>query len=342
MKFVITSDEIFALQNGGCSYLARVIYYEAIRPHMDFSTCIVGLARKISYRSISEATYIEPARGRHSSDAGAPSTKAIRTALESLEAAGLIERQPSKEKWNNLVFFLPKAHNGRVCPNDEVAMRGKNEGQDDSAMRGKMRGKENILATIGLLNAFTGCAANEGHDEGQGNAPMRGKDEDAMRGTPLGLHRDYKQGLDRYPLSPTQTFANQTHLDLGDSKNEPAAESTQQTRSKHAIPDWIDPITWHDYEEHRRAKKSPLVNGNGRHTIAKLEKLRAQGHDPNAVLAQSIERGWIGVFPLAHDHPGQAFDNSQLPRTAALNRLGPHGRATAEAAQRWLDSSEND
>ncbi len=103
-------------------------------------------------------------------------------------------------------------------------------------------------------------------------------------------------------------------------------------------------MTWHDYEEHRRVKRSPLVNGNGRHTIAKLEKLRAQGHEPNEVLAQSIERGWIGVFPLGNDHQGQVFDNTtQTAKTSpAMNRLGPHGRATAEAAQRWLDSSEND
>ena len=33
-------------------------------------------------------------------------------------------------------------------------------------------------------------------------------------------------------------------------------------------------------------------------TVKRLDELRQQGNDPGAVLDQSVERGWKGVFPL--------------------------------------------
>jgi len=63
------------------------------------------------------------------------------------------------------------------------------------------------------------------------------------------------------------------------------------------IPDWIDPDVWLAFEQHRkeiRAKVTPTATA---HLIAKLDKHRALGADPNEALRQSIENQWRGVFP---------------------------------------------
>ena len=106
MKFVITTSEIIAMRNAGCSFLARLAYIEAIRPHMDTATRIVGITSPISYRSIREDIYAEPIRGRHTDKSGSPTIKAIRSAIENIIEAGLLEKRTAE---SSLVFFLPFA-----------------------------------------------------------------------------------------------------------------------------------------------------------------------------------------------------------------------------------------
>ena len=107
------------------------------------------------------------------------------------------------------------------------------------------------------------------------------------------------------------------------------------------LPDWIDSKTWHDYETHRKALRKPLVNGSITHVLRDLEKLSAQGHDPNAVLSQSIVRGWVGVFPLAGEHPCQTFVPGNRTAKPGGIDLGPSGRSTRDAAERWLNNSNS-
>lgn len=59
------------------------------------------------------------------------------------------------------------------------------------------------------------------------------------------------------------------------------------------------------FREHRRKLKAPLTQRAEELLIKKLEAIhRDRGHDPTAVLEQSIERGWKGVFELKGDHYG--------------------------------------
>lgn len=64
------------------------------------------------------------------------------------------------------------------------------------------------------------------------------------------------------------------------------------------IPNWIDPETWAAFKEFRIRIKAPLTNRAIKNIITELEKLKNQGNDPNAVIDQSITRGWRGVFAL--------------------------------------------
>ena len=65
--------------------------YVVLRWYMDARTGLVGAVRGISRQSLAEELYVEPARGRHTSESGSPTIKAIRSALDGLAAAGLLQ-----------------------------------------------------------------------------------------------------------------------------------------------------------------------------------------------------------------------------------------------------------
>lgn len=64
------------------------------------------------------------------------------------------------------------------------------------------------------------------------------------------------------------------------------------------LPDWIPKIQWDAWIEARTKKRNPPTIFAKRLAIAKLDELRAGGHNPAQVLAQSAFNGWAGLFPM--------------------------------------------
>lgn len=131
----------------GLPFLQRCLYL-VLRWYMDRHTGRVGDVRGISLQGLGEELYVEPVRGRHAAECGSPSKKAIRSALDALEKAGLIQPCGNGEV---LVFFLPKARRVSARQKDEGHMRGTQEGHDDGH---------------GQSQSGQGKAPYEGHDEG--------------------------------------------------------------------------------------------------------------------------------------------------------------------------------
>lgn len=93
MKVLINDDESSALW--GLSYMQIALYIRALRPHMDYSTGIIGIKRGISSQSIAEALYIEPKPGVKG---GSPSKDQIKRGLNELIKVGLITRLSTHRK----------------------------------------------------------------------------------------------------------------------------------------------------------------------------------------------------------------------------------------------------
>lgn len=72
----------------GIPHLQSILYVKGLRPHMDIKTGIVGKVRGISWQSLREALYVEPAAGIV--DSGSPSKQQVRTAANGLMRVGLI------------------------------------------------------------------------------------------------------------------------------------------------------------------------------------------------------------------------------------------------------------
>lgn len=64
------------------------------------------------------------------------------------------------------------------------------------------------------------------------------------------------------------------------------------------LPGVIFPETWKAFEEHRNRLRKPMTE-RARHLIVReIEKI---GGDPNALLDQSIRKGWQDVFPIKNN-----------------------------------------
>lgn len=68
------------------------------------------------------------------------------------------------------------------------------------------------------------------------------------------------------------------------------------------IPDWVPKQIWADFKEYRIRKKAPLTERAIKGIISKLEKLKLDGNDPEAVLDQTIVNGWTGIFEVKKDY----------------------------------------
>jgi hypothetical protein len=72
------------------------------------------------------------------------------------------------------------------------------------------------------------------------------------------------------------------------------------TPKRFALPEWVPAAAWGEWEETRRKRRKPLTDAARAINLRKLEALRADGHDPEAVIKQSVGRGWDGFFKV-HD-----------------------------------------
>lgn len=84
-----------------------------------------------------------------------------------------------------------------------------------------------------------------------------------------------------------------------------SSSSTSKPKTKKAsadapfvLPDWIPTGPWQAYLEMRNKKRKPATDYAKKLVVAELEKLRAAGHEPGAVLDRSTKAGWTDVYAV--------------------------------------------
>lgn len=102
-----------------------------------------------------------------------------------------------------------------------------------------------------------------------------------------------------------------------ESSSETPIESSKSSASKIALPDWMPLDAWNGFLEMRKASGKKPTARAVELLIAKLDRLRADGNDPGAVLDQSTERNWQGLFEVkvngrdANNRAGNGYGNRQ-------------------------------
>lgn len=109
------------------------------------------------------------------------------------------------------------------------------------------------------------------------------------------------------------------------SSSPPTPHHTQM-RDWPAIPDWVPVEPWNAFIAMRKRKGGMPTARAIELILGKLERWRTTGQDPGAVLDQSTEKGWTGIFELKDDRrgtgnrTGQFADDHRDGFTRALHR----------------------
>lgn len=85
---------------------------------------------------------------------------------------------------------------------------------------------------------------------------------------------------------------------------------------------WLPKDAWQDWLAMRKKMKKPLTDRAMTRAIKKLTELRAQGHDPEKVLDQSVTNCWIDLYPLKETTNGSTNYNHSARSVKSADGLG--------------------
>jgi hypothetical protein len=88
------------------------------------------------------------------------------------------------------------------------------------------------------------------------------------------------------------------------------------------LPSWLDAELWAAFIDGRKkmGKRYAASEGAKKLILMELDRLRSQGHHPNEVLAQSIRRGYLDVFPIAKREFTPTIVSGVLPLAPVSDR----------------------
>lgn len=133
----------------------------------------------------------------------------------------------------------------------------------------------------------------------------------------------------------------ETLHETGETKNETPPDTEQKQKQNRteqkkqvaplALPDWLPLDAWQGFAEMRKRIKAPLTDRGVKLTIAALDRLRVSGQDPGAVLDQSTQHNWRGVFEVKQ--------NGGYASGRPTDRANPSRRDNAETRLTETDSA---
>jgi Helix-turn-helix domain len=128
------------------------------------------------------------------------------------------------------------------------------------------------------------------------------------------LKIEQTKGLFDTPVSLTPLSVSDSPTPVTAMTPKPSLEPS--VKDKHIrtaqLPEWLPANAWNSYLEMRLKVRKPLVTQRGfAQAINKLDKLRQEGHDPSAVLDQSIFNSWQGLFPVKQESVAKARPNGK-------------------------------
>lgn len=96
------------------------------------------------------------------------------------------------------------------------------------------------------------------------------------------------------------------------------------------LPDWLPKEAWSGFLEMRRRIRAPMTPRAMTLAIRQLEELRQRGHDPTAILDQSTQNSWKGLFEPKGNGNGKRSANDKF-LAAAQSLVGEYLDGHAES-----------
>jgi len=91
---------------------------------------------------------------------------------------------------------------------------------------------------------------------------------------------------------------NQNQNQIEEKEKKESRQGKSGVRPPLDLPEWLSAGSWQDWHAYRLARKGWTRRAQEL-SLQTLAQLRNDGHDPQRVIDQSIERGWSGLFPVA-------------------------------------------
>lgn len=88
-------------------------------------------------------------------------------------------------------------------------------------------------------------------------------------------------------------------------------------KARFAAPEWVPPEPWAAFEAMRNRIRKPMTDRAKELVIIELDKLRAQGQEPAAVLEQSVRKSWQDVYPIGKQQGRSDLDQWTPPAELA-------------------------
>jgi uncharacterized protein YdaU (DUF1376 family) len=98
------------------------------------------------------------------------------------------------------------------------------------------------------------------------------------------------------------------------------------------LPVWLPENVWADWHSFRNSRKGWTAKAREL-SLRTLTDLHERGFDPRAVVNQSIERGWTGLFPIRNGDSINANRESPAERVARINAEAERSAAGSGYAQ---------
>jgi hypothetical protein len=115
--------------------------------------------------------------------------------------------------------------------------------------------------------------------------------------------------------SPETETETETETEKTKEKTKPKAHDK---RAPVDLPDWLRAEDWRSYVEHRQRLRKPMTPRAQALAIGGLEKLRQAGHDPKAVIEQSLLQGWQGLYPINSTGPRRMTNAEKVAEAEKL------------------------
>lgn len=189
-----------------------------------------------------------------------------------------------------------------------ISTRSKN-GADSGATSGHNAGQGQCIITICNYSVY-----QDQQQEQRGNVG-------ATRGATSGATAGQQRGKEEQRNKETRVEAN---------ASTPARAANGNPLLDHPLPEWLPREAWLKWIRYRHQKKRQITLEGAQGQIDTLTALHAAGYDPVAVINQSVNQSWTGLFKIDEEK-----DNAQPTSRPAPNRATSDiAREVAERLER--------
>ena len=166
------------------------------------------------------------------------------------------------------------------------------------------------------------------------------KDEEARRT----YFRDKKREQRAKTLTPSNPVKDSPTLSNnvtqgegeGDTDKEKIKTPAKGKPSTFSLPEWIKPDTWAAFEGMRNLNRWKLTDQARKNIVAKLERLKGEGQNPEEILQNCITNCYRGIWPVNKGRD----DSPPRPAQISLHTDEELEQERREGYQMWQSMSE--